>query len=207
VLRQACLQAKSWRELGIGPFTTAINVSARQLRIDGFAYSTLREFSDHGVDPRLMELELTESILMGAGDGLATELAMLHEAGVRLSIDDFGAGYSSMSYIKRFRIDCLKIDRNFISGLPDNADDVAIATAILSMAHSLGLEVTAEGVETEGQAQFLRVAGCDYLQGHLFARPAAATAIDALLRDGLCMLPSGPGESIDALLLGTALAK
>jgi diguanylate cyclase (GGDEF)-like protein len=205
VLRQAGLQAKSWREHGVGPFTTAVNVSARQLRIDGFAYSTLREFSDHGVDPRLMELELTESILMGAGDGLATELAMLHEAGVRLSIDDFGAGYSSMSYIKRFRIDCLKIDRNFISGLPDNADDVAIATAILSMAHSLGLEVTAEGVETEGQAQFLRVAGCDSLQGYLFARPAPAAALDVLLREGRCAHFDGTDAALDALILGSAL--
>ncbi len=207
VLQQAILQAKSWRALGLGPLTTAVNVSAKQLRIDGFAYSALRLCSEHGVDPGCLELELTESILMGAGDSLATELAMLHEAGVRLSIDDFGAGYSSMNYLKRFRIDCLKIDRSFIAGLPTSADDSAIVGAILSMAHSLGIEVTAEGVETLGQAQFLRVAGCDYLQGHLFARPAAATAIDALLRDGLCMLPSGPGESIDALLLGTALAK
>jgi diguanylate cyclase (GGDEF)-like protein len=205
VLQQASLQARRWRECGIGPFTTAVNVSARQLRIDGFAYSTLREFSDQGVDPRLMELELTESILMGAGDGLATELAMLHEAGVRLSIDDFGAGYSSMSYIKRFRIDCLKIDRNFIAGLPDSADDVAIATAILSMAHSLGLEVTAEGVETTGQAEFLRVAGCDYMQGYLFARPAPAAAIDALLRNGRCVHFDGTEEAMDALILGSAL--
>jgi EAL domain-containing protein (putative c-di-GMP-specific phosphodiesterase class I) len=205
VLQQACLQARSWHVLGLGPFMTAVNVSARQLRIDGFAYSTLRVFAEHGVDPRLMEIELTESILMGAGEGLATELAMLHEAGVRLSIDDFGAGYSSMSYLKRFRIDCLKIDRNFIAGLPDSADDVAIATAILSMAHSLGLEVTAEGVETAGQAEFLRVAGCDHLQGYLYARPAPAAVIEALLRDGHCGQLDGPGDAVDALILGRAL--
>jgi len=110
-----------------------------------------------------------------------------------------------MSYIKRFRIDCLKIDRNFISGLPDNADDVAIATAILSMAHSLGLEVTAEGVETEGQAQFLRVAGCDNLQGYLFARPAPAAALEALLREGRCAHFDGTDAALDALILGRAL--
>ncbi len=206
VLRQAALQARSWRALGLGPFRTAVNVSAKQLRVDGFAYSSLRLLAELGVEPACLELELTESILMGAGEGLASELAMLHEAGVRLSIDDFGAGYSSMNYLKHFRIDCLKIDRNFVAGLPDSADDAAIATAILSMAHSLGVEVTAEGVETVGQAGFLRVAGCDHLQGYLFARPAPAAAIDALLRAGCCRLPDGAAESLDAPIPGSALA-
>ena len=207
VLQQAAMQARSWRTLGLGPFRTAVNVSAKQLRVDGFAHAALRMFAEQGVDPACMELELTESILMGAGEGLATELATLHEAGVRLSIDDFGAGYSSMNYLKHFRIDCLKIDRNFVAGLPDSADDAAIATAILSMAHSLGLEVTAEGVENIGQAGFLRIAGCDHLQGYLFARPAPAAEIDAMLRDGRCQLPDGADDSIDAPILGSAVAQ
>jgi diguanylate cyclase (GGDEF)-like protein len=181
VLQQACRQAKRWNARDAGSLTTAVNVSVKQLRIEGFASWALGLFADSGIDAAMMQMELTESILMGSDAGLARELSRLHEAGVRLSIDDFGTGYSSMSYLKRFRIDCLKIDRSFIEGLPGSTDDAAIATAIISMAHSLGLEVVAEGVETSGQADFLRAAGCEKLQGYLFGRPASPGALDAML--------------------------
>jgi len=177
VLQQACRQAQLWNVRGVGALTMAVNVSVKQLRVEGFATRALKLFADAGVAAAAMELELTESILIGSHGGVARELALLHAAGVRLSIDDFGTGYSSMSYLKRFKIDCLKIDRSFIAGLPDNADDAAIATAIISMAHSLGLEVVAEGVETGGQADFLRAAGCEKMQGYLFGRPAAPDAL------------------------------
>jgi len=101
---------------------------------------------------------------------------------VRISIDDFGTGYSSMNYLKRFRIDSLKVDRSFVNGLPDSADDAALTTAIISMAHALGLEVVAEGVETWDQAAFLRRAGCQKLQGYLFGRPSPPSAVEAMLR-------------------------
>jgi EAL domain-containing protein (putative c-di-GMP-specific phosphodiesterase class I) len=182
VLQQACRQAQLWNARGVCDLTTAVNVSMKQLRIEGYATRALRQFELCNVTHAMMEMELTESILMGSDRIVARELSILHEAGVRLSIDDFGTGYSSMSYLKRLRIDCLKIDRSFIEGLPDSTDDAAIATAIISMAHSLGLEVVAEGVETPRQADFLRAAGCEKLQGYLFGRPDAPGALDAMLQ-------------------------
>jgi EAL domain-containing protein (putative c-di-GMP-specific phosphodiesterase class I) len=157
--------------------------------VEGYASRVLKLFELYEVTPAMMEMELTESILMGSDGSVARELSTLHDAGVRLAIDDFGTGYSSMSYLKRFKIDCLKIDRSFIEGLPDSKDDAAIATAIISMAHSLGLEVVAEGVGTLGQADFLRAAGCEKLQGYLFGRPAAPGALDAMLHIGTAVLP------------------
>jgi diguanylate cyclase (GGDEF)-like protein len=182
VLQRACAQAKQWREGDVDGLTMAINVSAKQLRVEGFALAALKLLSDNGLDPSTLDVELTESILIGSDAVVARELSILHDAGVRLSIDDFGTGYSSMSYLKRFKIDCLKIDRSFIAGLPDSTNDAAIATAIISMAHSLGLEVIAEGVETRGQSDFLRAAGCEKLQGYLFGRPGPPEALAAMLR-------------------------
>ncbi len=200
VLQQACMQAKQWRERGVGSLTTSINVSVKQLRVEGFASSALTLLADSGIEPASMDIELTESILIGSDGIVARELSILHAAGVRLSIDDFGTGYSSMSYLKRFKIDCLKIDRSFISGLPDNTEDAAIATAIISMAHSLGLEVVAEGVETRGQADFLLAAGCEKLQGYLFGRPDAPAALDAFLHARSPAPPDYRGSASQLLL-------
>jgi diguanylate cyclase (GGDEF)-like protein len=188
VLQQACRQAQLWNARG-AVLATAVNVSVKQLRVEGYASRALKLFELHDVTPAMIEMELTESILMGSDGSVARELSILHDAGVRLSIDDFGTGYSSMSYLKRFKIDCLKIDRSFIEGLPDSTDDAAIVTAIISMAHSLGLEVVAEGVETIGQADFLCAAGCEKLQGYLFGRPAAPGALDGMLHSDSAILP------------------
>jgi EAL domain-containing protein (putative c-di-GMP-specific phosphodiesterase class I) len=137
-----------------------------------------------GVDPRHMELELTESIIMkNEGETIKT-LHALKDLGLNLSIDDFGTGYSSLSYLKRFPIDSLKIDRSFIRDLTTNPDDAAITRAIIAMAHSLKLRVVAEGVEEEKQIEFLRQEGCDEMQGFFFSPPVPAEAFIRLVSEG-----------------------
>ena len=141
----------------------------------------LAALGDAGIAGDALELELTESMLMGSDSTTIAKLTRLRDAGVTFAIDDFGTGYSSMSYLKRFPIGCLKVDRSFVHGLPQSLDDAAIATAIISMAHSLRMSVVAEGVETPEQAAFLRSAGCDLLQGFLFGRPCPAAQIEPKL--------------------------
>jgi EAL domain-containing protein (putative c-di-GMP-specific phosphodiesterase class I) len=134
-----------------------------------------------GLPPRLLELEITEGVLM---ENVNANIALLHKiqaAGIHLSIDDFGTGYSSMAYLKRFPIDQLKIDRSFVNAVP--GDGAAIAKAIIAMAHSLNMSVVAEGVETEQQVAFLADAGCDVMQGYYFARPMPVEQLEALLRE------------------------
>ena len=133
--------------------------------------------SDTGLAPQLLELELTEGMLMHHADETVRTLAQLHDMGVHLAIDDFGTGYSSLSYLKRFPIQTLKIDRSFVKDLIDDPDDAAIVTAIIAMARGLNLRVVAEGVETEGQAAFLRSLACDLAQGFHFGRPMPAWRI------------------------------
>jgi predicted signal transduction protein with EAL and GGDEF domain/FixJ family two-component response regulator len=183
VLRQACIQAKAWRDAGLGPLCVAVNLSGRQVRRDNFVRFVLETVSEVGIDPSLLELELTESILMDLASGDDEKLCRLRDAGIRFSIDDFGTGYSSLSYVKRLPIDALKVDQSFVTGLPGNANDAAITRAIISMASSLGIPVIGEGVETPAQAAFLRSAGCHKLQGYLFGRPAPAHEIETLLRE------------------------
>jgi len=144
----------------------------------------LNALRDAGIVGEALEVELTESMLMSSDSTTIAKLTRLRDAGVTFAIDDFGTGYSSMSYLKRFPIGCLKVDRSFVQGLPRSLDDAAIATAIISMAHSLRMTVVAEGVETPEQAAFLRNAGCDRLQGYLFGRPAPAAQVEPLLLQG-----------------------
>jgi EAL domain-containing protein (putative c-di-GMP-specific phosphodiesterase class I) len=127
--------------------------------------------STYDLPAHALELEITESVLLDDHVQVAEELHSLRSLGVKLSLDDFGTGYSSLSYLKRFRFDVLKIDRSFIAGLPDNADDVSLVKAILAMAKGLDLKVVAEGVETQEQLRFVRARGCDFAQGYYFARP------------------------------------
>ncbi len=168
VLEQAVRQAARWREQGL-PLAMAVNVSALQFRQADFIDSVGRALADAGLPPDMLELELTESILIQDADEVLRRLEALARLGVKLSIDDFGTGYSSLSYLKRFPLHRLKIDRSFVAGLPEDESDAAIVTAIVNLARSLNLRVIAEGVETDIQRQFLLAAGCQEFQGYLCA--------------------------------------
>lgn len=162
----------------------AVNISARQFTSKlPSSIATLLDRHDIDADCRL-ELELTESMLMHNTDGVIAMMDELNTLGLALSLDDFGTGYSSLSYLKRFPIDTLKIDRSFITGIPENSDDCAITGAITSMAKQLKLKVIAEGVETQAQLDFLTFLECDEIQGFLFAKPLPADEFLALVQAG-----------------------
>jgi diguanylate cyclase (GGDEF)-like protein len=183
VLQMAIRQAAAWRKAGLMDDIehVAVNVSACQTKDVQLMYEVQALLMETGLPPRLLELEITEGVLM---ENVNANIALLHKiqaAGIHLSIDDFGTGYSSMAYLKRFPIDQLKIDRSFVNAVP--GDGAAIAKAIIAMAHSLNMTVVAEGVETEAQVAFLSDAGCDVMQGYYFARPMPAEQLEALLRE------------------------
>lgn len=170
VLEQACTAAAKWQCSGLAGVRVAVNLSVHQLRQPNFV-SSLRDVLEHtGLAPDLLEIEVTESVLLDDRGGTGTLLA-LNELGVRVAIDDFGTGYSSLSYLKRLSVDSLKLDRTFVKDLTTDADDDAIASAVISLAHALGITVTAEGVETEKQKRFLQERHCDNVQGFLISRP------------------------------------
>ena len=173
-LRTACTQIKAWSRMGEAPLRVAVNLSPRQFAQDDLYATVVEVLNDTGLDPTLLELEITESLMMNNPDHAATVLRNLKNIGIRLAIDDFGTGYSSLSYLKRFPIDHVKIDRSFIKDIPGNADDVSITNAIIAMAHNLRLQVIAEGVETREQAGFLMQHQCEEAQGFLFGRPMPA---------------------------------
>ena len=180
-IRTACAQLAAWDREGLPPLSLAVNLSARQFRqpyLARFIEDALREV---GIDPRRLEIELTESLLMEDNEATSSVLAALANMGVRVAMDDFGTGHSSLSYLKRFDIDTLKIDRSFVSELPHNPEDKAIATAIVAMGHSLHMRVVAEGVETSEQADCLRALGCDEMQGYLLSRPMPPEALPGWL--------------------------
>ncbi|MGO4377445.1 putative bifunctional diguanylate cyclase/phosphodiesterase [Pseudoduganella sp. RAF53_2] len=184
VLQTAVRQAAAWRDAGLfeGIEHVAVNLSAAQTKDMALMTEVQSLLDETGLPARILELEITEGVLM---ENVHANIALLNKiqaAGIHLSIDDFGTGYSSMSYLKRFPIDQLKIDRSFVNGVP--GDGEAIATAIIAMAHSLNLSVVAEGVETAEQVAFLRGVGCDVMQGYYFARPMPAAQLEALLREG-----------------------
>lgn len=165
----------------------AVNVSTRQFLQPDFYTMVARAIERSGINPELITLEITESHLMENIDHMITVMRQLAELGVRFSIDDFGTGYSSLAYLKNLPIANLKIDQSFVRGLPDNSDDVAIVKTIISMAHSLGLYVVAEGVETKEQLEFLHAHGCDYVQGYYFSRPVPADDVSLLLENGFAL--------------------
>jgi len=186
VLRAACEQNFDWQRAGLPRMHVAVNISSAHFR-QGLTGSIGEALRTSRLDPALLEVELTESMLM---QKVETTLATLHEIkdmGVRLAIDDFGTGYSSLSYLKRFPLDALKIDRSFVKDLPRDPEDAAITKAIIAMAHSLRLQVVAEGVETQEQLAFLQQHCCDVLQGYLFSRPVTAEQLCALLRKDLAL--------------------
>jgi EAL domain-containing protein (putative c-di-GMP-specific phosphodiesterase class I) len=160
----------------------AVNFSAVQFKRGDVQQSVIRALEESGLPPALLELELTESILIQDVEGVLASLQGLKQLGVKLSIDDFGTGYSSLAYLKRLDIDRLKIDRTFVRDLATDPEDAAIVRAIIQMAHSLNLRTIAEGVETEDMLTQLRAFGCDEAQGYLFARPLPAQELERHLR-------------------------
>lgn len=189
VLRRACRQAADWRRQGLlsESFVTWVNLSGRQLSAGGLSRLVEDALEAAGLPAACLGLEVTETAIVA--DGLSSragiELEELHAKGVRIAIDDFGTGFSSLGQLRRFPIDVIKVDRSFVQGVKDNPKDAAIATNVISLAHALGLVALAEGIETEGQRESLRKLGCDLAQGFLFARPAPADEIEALLVEHL----------------------
>jgi EAL domain-containing protein (putative c-di-GMP-specific phosphodiesterase class I) len=160
-----------WQREGLPPIGVAVNLSARQFTDENLLNDIRTALQETGLAPELLELEITESMVMRNAEQAIKLLAAIKQMGVRLAIDDFGTGYSSMALLKRFPIDILKIDRSFIREIPKNAEDNAIAEAIISMGKALNLTVVAEGIETPEQETFLRNHGCDEIQGYLFSKP------------------------------------
>jgi diguanylate cyclase (GGDEF)-like protein/PAS domain S-box-containing protein len=184
VLGEACRQARVWRDQGLHLGSMAVNVSALEFQAPSYLDGVFRVLEDTGLDPRRLEIELTESVLMQKTSVAESVLAALHERGVQLAIDDFGTGYSSLSYLKTFPIDTLKIDQSFIAQVDVSKGDKAIVTAVIAMAKGLGIRVIAEGVETRRQAEFLRARRCDEAQGYFFSRPVPPEVFEGLLRAG-----------------------
>jgi diguanylate cyclase (GGDEF)-like protein/PAS domain S-box-containing protein len=181
VLRTACAQNRAWQREGLPPVCMAVNLSPRQFADPDLVADVTAVLAETGMAPELLELEITESMVMHDSDRAVKLLGEIKALGVRLAIDDFGTGYSSLAQIKRFPIDTIKIDRSFIREIPGNAEDMAIAQAIIAMGRSLSLTVVAEGVETEQQQTFLREHLCDEMQGYFFSKPVVPEAFAALL--------------------------
>lgn len=202
VIDNVCAQQAQWQRAGQRMVPIAVNLSALQFRESNVLHILSGALALHGLDPRWLEVELTESLVMH--DPATAQQTMGHfgALGLHISLDDFGTGYSSLAYLKRFPFQYVKIDRAFVTDICNNPDDAAIATAIIAMAHSLRMDVIAEGVETEAQMQFLRSRQCDYLQGYFFSRPMPAEAFNAMLRDGKQLaLASDPACPVHTLLV------
>jgi EAL domain-containing protein (putative c-di-GMP-specific phosphodiesterase class I) len=174
VLRQACEQGRAWHDAGVDNLTIAVNISVRQFLQPDLAGVIGQVLARSGLPARCLELEITESTAMEDLEASAQILRALQDMGVRIAIDDFGTGHSSLSYLKNFPIQTLKIDRSFVKDIPGDPNDAAIVSAAIAMAHSLGLTVIAEGVETEEQIEFLRDRACDAFQGYLISQPLPA---------------------------------
>ncbi|HVL74430.1 MAG TPA: bifunctional diguanylate cyclase/phosphodiesterase, partial [Noviherbaspirillum sp.] len=181
VLREACRQAKEWLDQGFEFGRVAVNLSARQFE-SGDLLQTIRDaLYVTGLPPTRLELEITESIIMRNPQEAIGVLERVRDLGIAIAVDDFGTGYSSLASLKQYPLDRLKIDRSFISGIPEDADDIAITEAIVAVGHKMGLELVAEGVETAAQRDFLRKAGCDFAQGYLLGRPVLPEALQERL--------------------------
>jgi EAL domain-containing protein (putative c-di-GMP-specific phosphodiesterase class I) len=176
VLRDACAQGADWERTYGNGIRVAVNLSARQFRQRGLAAIVADALAQSGLPPHLLELEVTETSIMADPVAAARTLAEIAAMGVSVALDDFGTGYSSLTHLRQLPIDRLKIDRSFVSALPDDADDCAIAAAVIDLARNLDLEVIAEGVETWQQVAFLRAKGCTEVQGYLFGKPLPAAS-------------------------------
>jgi diguanylate cyclase (GGDEF)-like protein/PAS domain S-box-containing protein len=185
VLRQACEQAQAWVSAGLPAATMAVNVSAKEFCSESFLEQLFLILDETGLDPSLLELELTESVLMKHAEPAAALLRTLRDHGVHVAVDDFGTGYSSLSYLRKFPIDTLKIDQSFVHQITSGAHDASIVTAVIGMARNLNLRVVAEGVETLEQLEFLQAQDCGEAQGFYFSRPVLAAQFATLLQTGI----------------------
>jgi len=181
VLRTACAQTRAWEDSGYGRVRMAVNISARQFRQKNFPDRIVEILGETRLDPRRLELELTETSIMEHAESAADILHQVRRLGVQVAIDDFGTGYSSLSYLKRLPIDTVKLDRSFVNGATTDPDDAALVMAIITLAHNLKLKVVAEGVETEEQKTFLRLLRCNEGQGYLFGKPTSADVFGSIL--------------------------
>ncbi|HRQ57269.1 MAG TPA: EAL domain-containing protein [Azoarcus taiwanensis] len=181
VLLEACTQAQQWRERSGWDFEIAVNLSARQFVREDLCATVQNALERSGLPARALELEITEGLLMSDPAGATRILTNLRDLGVKVALDDFGTGYSSLAYLKNFPLDRLKLDRAFVKDLPGNESDCAISHAVIALGHNLGLQVLAEGVETQEQRRFLADAGCDHFQGYFFARPLPAEELDGFM--------------------------
>jgi EAL domain-containing protein (putative c-di-GMP-specific phosphodiesterase class I) len=182
VLREACRQAQSWKEQGFEDLTISVNLAGQQIGQSNLYESIVSILDETGLAPRRLELEILESFVMRHAEQSITTLEAIRDLGVSLSIDDFGSGYSSLSYLKRLPVSKLKIDQTLVLDIPDDPDDVAIARAVIALGHSMGLKVCAEGVETKAQREFLAAEGVDELQGYFYSRPVPADEFMAYIR-------------------------
>ena len=194
VLRSACACAKQWQSDRERPLRLAVNLSGKQFGDHRLVASIQEVLAETGLDPTLLELEITENTVMQNTDNAVSMISELKRLGIHVSVDDFGTGYSSLSYLKRLPLDALKIDRSFVGNVPADPDDSAIVKAIVAMAHSLRLGVVAEGVETADQIRFLREQSCDIVQGYYLGRPMPQDQFAALVRTGRNLIP-GPDEA------------
>jgi diguanylate cyclase (GGDEF)-like protein len=202
LLEEACRQARLWHSQGFADLTIAVNLSARQFRQPNLVSMIEGTVAKHGVLPKHIVIELTESVVMSDADQAIRVLERLHSAGFEVAVDDFGTGYSSMSYLKRLPVGKLKVDRSFVNDLGSSAKSDSIVKAVIALAHGLNLTVVAEGVETARQLAFLRAFGCDQYQGYLYSRPRAPADITELL-----VKPPQPAtdDLADTLLAGSAI--
>ena len=202
VLREACRQARQWQQEGLPKMRIAVNLSGRQFTLPNLVDSIERILAETGLDPNLLEIELTESILMEGAEETILTLTDLKVRGINLSIDDFGTGYSSLIYLKHFPIHRIKIAQEFVRDIPGDKDDAAIVEAIIGMGHSLNLQVVAEGVETRAQLEFLRDRQCAEMQGYFFGPPMLPEQLvnmfkEGLMQPGVCLISGASGDLND----------
>jgi len=198
VINEACRQHRSWRDAGLAALPIAVNLSARQVCLPDLPGRIGRILAAHELGPDCLELEITESLLMQNRDQAREVLTELGHMGIRLALDDFGTGYSSLSYLKVFPIDTIKVDRSFVEDLHADPDDLEIVRAIISMGHSLGRTIIAEGVEREEQRTILSFLGCDFMQGYLLSRPLPPEEFSAFLRSRATQSPVTPTGRVEA---------
>jgi EAL domain-containing protein (putative c-di-GMP-specific phosphodiesterase class I) len=191
VLRTACMQARKWQDAGVPAVPVAVNVSAIQMQQPGFCEMVRSVLQETGLNPKYLELELTEGLLLTNAGVMFSLIQELREMGVKLAIDDFGTGYSSLGYLRQFKVNRLKIDRSFVSEIPLNTDHAAITTAIIHMAKALHLKVLAEGVETEEQLDFLREQQCFDIQGFFLSKPLAVDQVPQRFEGGFPQCVTG----------------
>ncbi|MDH3974130.1 MAG: PAS domain S-box protein [Deltaproteobacteria bacterium] len=184
ILRKSCEQAKKWRDAGFNTLNIAVNLSGRQFLFNDIVETVISILEETGLPPSMLGLEITESILMNDVDEMMKKIKKLSSLGIQLYIDDFGTGYSSLSYLKKFKIDALKIDQSFVRDITTNENDASITKAVISLSHSLGLKVVAEGVETGKHLDFLLKHNCDEMQGYYFSRPLPGKKITEMLKSG-----------------------